>query len=57
VIGAGTDRLVTPPAVHATARYYETRPVIFREMSHMLMLEPGWQEVADEIVGYIQAIH
>jgi len=26
-------------------------------MSHMLMLEPGWQEVADEIVGYIQAIH
>jgi len=55
VIGAGADRLITPPAVHATARYYDTRPVIFRDMSHMLMLEPGWQEVADEIIAYIQA--
>jgi pimeloyl-ACP methyl ester carboxylesterase len=55
VIGAGRDRLVPPPSVAATAAYYQTRPVIFREMSHMMMLEPGWQEVADEIIAYIQA--
>jgi non-heme chloroperoxidase len=55
VIGAGRDQLVPPASVYATATYYKTRPVIFREMSHMLMLEPGWQEVADEIITYIQA--
>ncbi|GLR66724.1 alpha/beta hydrolase [Acidocella aquatica] len=52
VIGAGQDHLVPPPAVALTARTYRTQPVMFDEMSHMLMLEPRWQDVADTIIGF-----
>ncbi len=52
VIGAGRDRLVPPDAVALTARIYGTKPVMFDEMSHMLMLEPRWQDVADAIIRF-----
>jgi hypothetical protein len=47
-IGAGRDRLVT-------ARVYKNDPVMFDEMSHMLMLmpEPRWREVPDEIIRFV----
>jgi pimeloyl-ACP methyl ester carboxylesterase len=52
VIGAGRDRLVPPAAVTRTARAYRQRPVMFDEMSHMLMLEPRWRDVADAIIRF-----
>ncbi len=56
VIGAGQDRLVTPEAVALTGKIYKTTPVMFDEMSHMLMLEPRWRDVADEIIRFEQGI-
>jgi non-heme chloroperoxidase len=52
VIGAGRDRLVPPEAVALTARAYRTQPVMFDAMSHMLMLEPNWRDVADAILRF-----
>ena len=52
VIGAGRDRLVPPEAVALTARAYRTQPVMFDAMSHMLMLEPDWRDVADTILRF-----
>jgi pimeloyl-ACP methyl ester carboxylesterase len=52
VIGAGQDQLVPPHAVALTARTYHTQAVVFDEMSHMLMLEPRWQDVADTIISF-----
>jgi non-heme chloroperoxidase len=52
VIGAGQDRLVPPEAVALTARTYRTRPVMFESMSHMLMLEPRWRDVANAILRF-----
>ncbi|HEY1857229.1 alpha/beta hydrolase [Acidocella sp.] len=52
VIGAGRDRLVPPEAVALTARAYRTQPVMFDAMSHMLMLEPHWRDVADAILRF-----
>lgn len=52
IIGAGRDRLVPPEALALTARVYRTPPVMFEDMSHMLMLEPRWQDVADEIIRF-----
>ena len=52
MIGAGRDRLVPPEAVALTARTYRTQPVMFDTMSHMLMLEPHWREVADTILRF-----
>jgi pimeloyl-ACP methyl ester carboxylesterase len=52
VIGAGQDRMVDPEAVALTGRVYRTQVVMFDEMSHMLMLEPRWKDVADEIIRF-----
>ena len=52
VIGAGRDRLVPPETVALTARTYRTQPVMFDTMSHMLMLEARWRDVADAILRF-----
>ena len=52
VIGAGRDQMVPPQAVALTARAYRTEPVMFDTMSHMLMLEPHWRDVADTILRF-----
>ncbi|HQT65276.1 MAG TPA: alpha/beta fold hydrolase [Acidocella sp.] len=52
VLGAGHDHLVPPDAVAVTAKTYKTEPVMFPEMSHMMMLEPRWRDVADSIIKF-----
>jgi pimeloyl-ACP methyl ester carboxylesterase len=54
VLGAADDRLFPPADVEATARAYNTRPVIFPDMGHDKMLEPGWPAVADYIVRWLR---
>ena len=51
VLGADEDRAVTPDEVRATARAYHTDAHIVGEMGHDFMLEPGWQAVAERIIG------
>ena len=56
VLGAGKDRLVSPDAVALTGKLYRTTPIIFPEMSHMMMVEPGWQAVADQIIAFEESL-
>jgi alpha-beta hydrolase superfamily lysophospholipase len=49
VLGAEHDRCVAPKEVNATARAYRTHAEIFPEMGHDMMLEPGWDAVAERI--------
>jgi len=38
----------------ATARAYDTEAeIIFSDIGHNMMLEPGWQAVAERIVGWL----
>jgi pimeloyl-ACP methyl ester carboxylesterase len=53
VLGAADDRVFTNDEVHATARAYHTTAQIFPNMAHDMMLEAGWQQVADRIVGWL----
>ncbi len=53
VVGADADRAVTQDEVRATARAYDTDAHIFSDMGHNMMLEPGWQAVAERIVGWL----
>jgi pimeloyl-ACP methyl ester carboxylesterase len=53
VIAAGKDRLFTVSEEAATARAYQADFEIFPEMSHDMMLEPGWQAVADKIIAWL----
>lgn len=53
VLGALEDRAVTREEVIATARAYCTEPIFFPGMGHSMMLEPGWQAVAECIDDWL----
>jgi hypothetical protein len=53
VLGAENDTLFPADMVAETARVYGIRPEIFPNMAHAMMLEPGWEQVADRIVGWL----
>lgn len=55
VLGAANDRGFTVEEQQATARAYGTEAEIFPDMAHDMMLEPNWQQVADRILGWLQA--
>jgi pimeloyl-ACP methyl ester carboxylesterase len=55
VLGAERDILVPPAQAEQAARYYGTEAEIFLDMGHVMMLEAGWQKVADRIIEWMRA--
>lgn len=53
VLGAELDDCFMPDEIHSTAEAYRTRAVIVPGMGHDMMLEPGWQDVAEHIDGWL----
>ena len=53
VLGGGDDGTVSNKEVHATAVAYGTQAELFPKMGHMMMLETGWQSVAERIDGWL----
>lgn len=53
VLGAEDDRAFTHDEVRATARAYDTDAQFFGDMGHDMMLEPGWQTVAERIIQWL----
>lgn len=53
VLGAEHDGLISNNEVRATARAYRTQGEIFPGMGHMMMLEPGWADVANRIQSWL----
>jgi alpha-beta hydrolase superfamily lysophospholipase len=49
VLGADDDGATSRKEVRATARAYGTEAEFFPNMGHDMMLEPGWQDVAERI--------
>ncbi len=54
VLGAQDDGAVTQGEVRATARAYDTRAEFFPQMGHDMMLEPGWQTVAERLDAWLR---
>lgn len=54
VLGGAEDVIISPEEVEATARRHNTRAELFPNMGHAMMLEPGWQAVADRILGWVR---
>jgi pimeloyl-ACP methyl ester carboxylesterase len=54
VIGAEDDTVIPLKGVRATARAYGTTAVFFPNMAHDVMLESGWQSVADRILEFLK---
>ncbi len=54
VLGADGDVLVPPSQAEQAARTYGTEAEIFTGMGHVMMLEAGWQKVADRIIEWLR---
>jgi hypothetical protein len=56
VLGAGHDGFFTVAEVRWTAAAYRTKAELYAGMGHDLMLDQGWQKVADRIDTWIRAL-
>ncbi|MBN2578307.1 MAG: alpha/beta fold hydrolase [Pirellulales bacterium] len=54
ILAAENDRVFSVAEEQATARAYNTRAEVFPDMAHDMMLEPGWQKVAERILGWLR---
>jgi pimeloyl-ACP methyl ester carboxylesterase len=54
VLGGATDTIFYPAEIEATARAYHTQAILFPNTAHDLMLEAGWQAVADQVSAWLQ---
>jgi len=55
VVGAGNDTLIPPAHVHWTASLAGRMAHIYQGMGHGMMLETGWQRVAEDIAAWLQS--
>jgi len=49
VLGGERDRIFSVPEIQRTARAYRTTAEIVPGMGHDMMIEPGWEAVADRV--------
>lgn len=54
VLGGANDTIFHVSEVEATARAYGTEAIIWPDMAHDMMLETGWQSVADRMIDWLQ---
>jgi pimeloyl-ACP methyl ester carboxylesterase len=54
VLGGERDGILTVGEVHRTARAYHTRAEIVPQMGHHMMLDDGWEKVADRIDAWFR---
>lgn len=53
VVGAERDEIFTPQEVAATARAWGTEPVMVDGIAHDVMLDTGWERVADLLADWV----
>jgi pimeloyl-ACP methyl ester carboxylesterase len=56
VVGAAGDRIATPEDVRATARHHAVEATIVPGLAHMMMLEPGWERVAQALARWLETL-
>jgi pimeloyl-ACP methyl ester carboxylesterase len=56
VVGAERDAFFTRGMVEETARLHGVSPAFFPGMAHVMMLEPGWQDVAERVCAWLDAL-
>jgi len=54
VLGAANDTIFSQKEIKASAQAYRTQAEIFDDMAHDMMLESGWQTVADRILSWLE---
>jgi len=54
VLGAAGDRIATPEDVKATALFYDATATVVPGLAHMMMLERGWETVAQPLLEWLE---
>jgi pimeloyl-ACP methyl ester carboxylesterase len=54
VLGAANDKAISPSEVELTAKAYNTQARIIGNVAHDMMLENGWQDIADIIISWLR---
>ncbi len=57
IIGGEKDAIFPPQVVNRTARAYSTRAKIYPEMGHNLMVDVGWEQVADDLAAWARSLN
>jgi pimeloyl-ACP methyl ester carboxylesterase len=55
VLGGTNDTIFYPYEVEATGRAYGVQAILYPNMAHDMMLEAGWQAVADKITHWLDS--
>jgi alpha-beta hydrolase superfamily lysophospholipase len=53
VLGAADDRIISRGEVESMARAYGTTAEFFPNMAHDMIVEDGWQAVADRMLAWL----
>ncbi|MFC3125195.1 alpha/beta hydrolase [Pseudoroseomonas globiformis] len=56
VLGAAEDRLISPDAARRCALWHGAELEILPDRGHLLMLEPGWEAVADRVIAWVRKL-
>jgi pimeloyl-ACP methyl ester carboxylesterase len=56
VLGAEDDLICTPDDVRATAQHHNVEATILPGLAHLLMLDPGWMQVAKALEGWLSTL-
>ena len=54
VLGAENDTIISQRQIRRTAAVYGAEAEIFPNMGHDMMLERGWQAVAERIASWLE---
>lgn len=55
VIAGGADALFTPSDAESTARRHDAHTIVLDGLPHMMMLEPGWERLAEALDTWIKS--
>lgn len=56
VLGAANDNAISPNEIEATAKKHKTDHEFVPNIAHDMMLEDGWQAVADRILKWLKSL-
>lgn len=55
VVGGTKDRIISPRLVRRTARHYGVEARVYDGHGHWIIEEPGWEQVADDVLSFLTA--
>src|SRR5262249_29960311 len=54
IIGSKKDAIFPEKTVKSVGKAYKTKPIIFPDIGHDMMLDPEWRKVADLIDAFLR---